>query len=89
MPLLSTFQRALMNKVGRAGSLICFDKYHSSATFKEALPDRDAFGRYPVLVVGVKTVLCREAVDDHAVGLEDALCQLGPDLLAAGWHVCV
>jgi len=35
----------------------------------------------------MKTLLCAQSVLQHAIGLEDALCQLDADLLATGWHV--
>jgi hypothetical protein len=60
-----------------------FSRYHAAFAFKKTPFDRCALYRDPVFVVGMETFLCGQSILEHAVGLEDALCQLDADLLAA------
>lgn len=58
-------------------------RYHAAFAFEKTPFDRCALYGDPVLVVGMETFLCGQAVFEHAVGFKDALCQLDADLLAA------
>lgn len=60
--------------------------YQTAPTLKETSPDSEALGRHSAAVLGLDAVFYIKSVDQDAIRFEDAIDQLGFEILATGWH---